>query len=120
MAVGPLGVDAAKEQCQQGAQHHVTAAPEGGMDITRLGTHGDTEGDADQQSHIGALAERQIATQEHDAAAPDQGERQGVDLEIERHYPAAGAEYGAHHPLQGTGEHIAPKRDGAHHHHQRD
>ena len=120
VAIGPLGIDAAKEQRQQGAQYHVGTAPQRRLYIPRHGPHGDSQGDADQQPHIGALAEGQIAAEEHDAPAPDQGEWQGVDLEIKRHHPATGAEDGAHHPLQGAGEHIAPKRDGAHHHHQGD
>ncbi len=101
VAVGALGIDAAKQQRQQGAQDHVGTAPQRRLYVPRHGPHGDPQGDADEQPHVGALAERQITAQEHDAAAPHQGQRQGVELQIEGHHTATGAEDGADNPLQG-------------------
>ncbi|MNC14724.1 hypothetical protein D3C75_625120 [compost metagenome] len=120
VGVGPLGVDAAKQQGQHGSQDDVAAAPERRLYVSRHPADYDPQGDADEQPHIGALAERQVAAQEHDGAAPDQHQWQGVELQIEGHHTAGGAEDGADHPLQRPGEHVAPERDGAHHHHQRD
>ena len=116
----PLRPDAGKQHRQQRAEDHIAASPQRGMHIAGRRPDHHRQSNADQQRLIGFLAQRQPAAEEHRRRAPEDHQRQGDELKLQRHQPQRRTEDRAADTLKRPRHDVTPEGDRPHHHHQSD